>query len=226
MVIDALHEHASRDVVDRVAHPFGPVPVPRLWPGSTVVCLGSGPSLTAADVDACRGRARVIAIKDTVRLAPWADVLYGAGADAGGRTWWHLHGPTLAFSGLRYCLDPQASRWASVLARGPEQGLSADPGALALGGHSGYQAINLAVHLGATRVVLLGYDMQATAGRQHYFGDHQHGAPGRKLPFDWFRLHWPSIVAPLSALGVTVVNATRETALDLFPRQSLAEALA
>lgn len=225
MVIDALHEHASRDVFDRVAHPFGPVPVPRLWPGSTVVCLGSGPSLTPADVNACRGRARVIAIKDTVRLAPWADVLYGAGADAGGQTWWQMHGPTLTYAGMRYCMDPQAARWASVLAHGPEQGLSDDPGALALGHHSGYQAINLAVHLGATRVVLLGYDMQATAGRQHYFGDHQHGAPGRALPFGLFLFHWPSIVAPLAQRGVTVINASRETALDLFPRMPIDEAL-
>ena len=214
------------DMADQVRTTYGPVPVPELWPCETVVCIGSGPSLTQADVEACRGRARVIAIKDVVRLAPWADVLYGAGADAGGDTWWRRHGPGLTFTGLRYCLDPKASAWASVLARGPEQGLSDDPGSLATGGHSGYQAINLAVHLGAARIVLLGYDLQATGGQDHFHGPHQHGHSRGNLPFGLFQHHFPSIVAPLEARGVTVVNASRATALTLFPRLTLTEALA
>lgn len=204
---------------------FGPVPVPALWPGETCVCIGSGPSLTPADVDACRGRARVIAIKDVVRLAPWADVLYGAGDDNGGSTWWKTHGPTLDFAGLRYSLDPQARQWSSVLKQGPERGLADDRGALALGGHSGYQAINLAIHLGATKIVLLGYDLQATGGRQHYFGAHLHRSD-HQLPFSLFHFHFPSIVPALAARGVTVINASRETALDLFPRMPIEEALA
>ena len=45
--------------------------VSRLWPGSTVVCIGSGPSLTPEDVAYVRGKARVIAINRSVDLAPW-----------------------------------------------------------------------------------------------------------------------------------------------------------
>ena len=47
------------------------VRVPRLWPGETVAILGGGPSLTPADVDFCRDKARVIAIKEAHRLAPY-----------------------------------------------------------------------------------------------------------------------------------------------------------
>jgi len=213
-------------VQDATRCDYGPVPVPELWPCETVVIVATGPSLTPTDVDHCRGRARVIAIKDAIRLAPWAEVLYGAGADAGGDTWWRRHGPSLTFAGLRYCLDPKAAAWASVLAPGPAQGLSTDPGALATGGHSGYSAINLAVHLGAARIVLLGYDLQATGGQDHFFGRHQHGHSGRQLPFGLFHHHFPSIVPALAARGVTVVNASRQTALDLFPRMTIAEALA
>lgn len=205
---------------------WGPVPVPALWPGDTFVCIGSGPSLTQSDVDACRGRAPVIAIKDVIRLAPWADVLYGAGDDALGDTWWKRHGPSLTFPGLRYCMDPRARAWASVLKMDGERGLTDKRDSLTTGGHSGYQAINLAVHLGATRIVLLGYDLQSRGGVQHFFGEHQHGAPGRKLPFDLFQFHFPSMVPALAARGVTVVNASRETALTIFPRVSLEEALA
>ncbi|MGE0362807.1 MAG: hypothetical protein AB7R67_18990 [Vicinamibacterales bacterium] len=162
----------------------------------------------------------MIAVKDAVRLAPWADVLYGAGLD--GSSWWARIGPTLQFNGLRYTLDPSARRWASVLGLGRIDGLSTDPSMLAMGHHSGYQAINLAVLLGAARVVLLGYDQQTTGGKDHFFGAHWHG---RRPPFDLFLSTFGGIVEPLRAAGVTVINASRETALTAFPRRPLAEAL-
>lgn len=202
---------------------FGPVPVLRLWPGETFVCIGSGPSLTREDVEYCRGRARVIAIKNTVELAPWADVLYGAGSDAGGQTWWAREGPKLTFPGLRYTLDDRARQWASVLRMTGVDGLGLDPSGVNTGSHSGYQAMNLAVHLGAAKIVLLGYDMKRSAEDQdHYFGQHPHG---HRPPFGLFLFRFPTIVEPLQRLGIPVVNATRDTALDLFPRCSIQEAL-
>lgn len=199
--------------------------VPRLWPWSTIVCLGGGPSLTPEDVDACRGRARVIAIKDAIRLAPWADVLYGAGAENGGGKWWPHYGPSLKdFEGLRYTLDPEASTWATVLKNTGFLGLESDPSGLRIGKHSGYQAINLAVHLGASKIVLLGYDMQPAADRDHWFGAHPYHA--HPIPYAALLELFPSIVEPLQALGITVINASRSTALTCFLRLSLAEALA
>ena len=224
MVSTAVMEKATSRPPEKVAiDRFGPVPVQRLWPSATVVCIGTGPSLTQEDVNACRGHARVIAIKNAVTMASWADCVYGAGNDAGGRTWWSREGPGLQFNGLRYSLDPNAARWSSVLRQGSETGLSSDPWRLALGRHSGYQAINLAVLLGAARVVLLGYDMQPTGGKEHYFGAHPHGVA---VPFDYLRARFDSIVEPLQAAGVIVLNASRETALTIFPRVSLEEALA
>jgi hypothetical protein len=203
---------------------YGAVPVEQLWPESTLVCLGSGPSLAREDVDYCRGRARVIAIKNTVELAPWADVLYGCGVDACGQTWWNREGHRLAFGGLRYTLDDTAQRWASVLGLCSERegGLTTDRSKLRSGHHSGFQAINLAVHLGARRIVLLGYDMQPSNGKDHYFGAHPYE---NELPYRLFLMHFPTIVEPLRELGIEVVNCSRETALTIFPRQPLREVL-
>lgn len=197
--------------------------VPRLWPGSTIVCLASGPSLTPEDVAFCQVRARVIAIKDTVRLAPWADVLYGCGCDTG--QWWQRIGSTLNFPGLAYTLDKAAAKWATPLRNAGPVGLETDPTGLRTGSNSGYQAINLAVHLGAARIVLLGYDMQVTADRtkDHFYGTH----PWQPhIPVLAFLPHFQGLVDPLRALGIEVVNATRQTALTCFPRAPLAEALA
>lgn len=53
----------------------------------TIVCVASGESLTRADVNYCRGKARVLAINDNYRIAPWADWLYACD----GR-WWDVYG--------------------------------------------------------------------------------------------------------------------------------------
>jgi hypothetical protein len=202
--------------------PLADPSVPRLWPGETFVCLASGPSLTPADVDYCRGKARVIAIKDALRLAPWADVLYGSGGDTG--RWWALNGPTLPrFPRLRYTLDPKAAKYAIVLENTGVTGIERNPTGLRTGKHSGYQAINLAVHLGARKVVLLGYDLQPNAGRDHWFGPHPYStAP---IPYWALRELFPSLLGPLAELGVELVNASRDTALTCVPRVSLQEAL-
>lgn len=204
--------------------PRQPVPygvVPRLWPDSTIVCLASGPSLTPPDVEFCRGRARVLAVKDTIQLAPWADCLYACGSDAS--RWWERHGDALAdFQGVRFTLDPHGAPWATVLKETGATGLERDPAGLRTGSNSGYQAINLAVHLGASRIVLVGYDMQPDAGGR----DHFVGAPAHRQrpPFAVFLERFLTLVQPLRDLGVRVLNATRETALACFEQCALAEA--
>jgi len=78
------------------------------------------------------------------------------------------------------------------------------------------------VHLGAKRIVLLGYDMQRSQGRSHFF-DH---SPARwSSNYAEFRSQFETLVDPLFRIGVSVVNCSRETALTAFPRQALREAL-
>ena len=195
------------------AAPF--VTIARDFAGETIVCLGTGPSLTAEDVDTCLGQARVIAINDAYRLAPWADVLYAADSK-----WWRWQKGASAFTGRKLTIVPQPQAWPGlgVLKNTGIEGLERDPTGLRTGYNSGYQAINLAVHLGAARVVLLGYDMRGT----HFFGRHPDGTVP---PFHASLRAFDGLVAPLAAAGVTVVNATRDTALMAFPRAPLAQIL-
>lgn len=200
------------------------VSVPRLWPGATVVCLATGPSLTAEDCAYVRSKARVIAINDAYRLAPWADVLYACDAK-----WWHWHHGVPSFTGPKWSLDHSA--WHNyrvtypdvqkLLNTGPS-GLEHQPTGLRNGRNSGYQAINLAVHYGAARIVLLGYDMQPSGGKSHFFGEH----PNRQQsPYAMFRQRFESLVGPLKKRGVEVVNCTRRTVLTVFPCARLEDVL-
>ena len=188
--------------------------MPRLWPESLIVCLGTGPSLTRADVARVQGQ-RVIAINNAYQVAPWADVLYACDAK-----WWRWHHGAPGFVGRKYTLAPGLRDYPEVAAvtNTGTLGLETDPRGLRTGHNSGYQAINLAVHLGARTIVLLGYDMQG----DHYFGRHPDGT---KPPFNRCLAAFETLVDPLAALGVTVINCTRRTALTTFPQRRLEEAL-
>lgn len=201
--------------------------VPRLLPyGGTVLITGSGPSLQQADVDLVRAHAEaVIAVNDSYKLVPDATVLYAADAK-----WWGWHKGCRdahqvgavkypAFTGrLRYALSRTPYHDVQVLRRGPQSGLTLDPGKVALGLNGVYQSINVAVHLGATRVILLGVDMHGG----HFFGKHpDNSAP----PFSLCLQRFATLVGPLQTAGVDVINCTPKTALTVFPCLSIAEAL-
>ena len=192
--------------------------VERRWPGSTITCMATGPSLTPADVDLARQLGPVIAVNDAYRLAPWADVLYAADPH-----WWRAHRLLLAaFTGLRFSIQAGARGYgATVLRNTGLLGLERDPSGLKTGNNSGYQAINLAVHFGAARIVLLGYDCQRTRGEDHFFGPHVKMNQTTDSRFLEWRAHFATLVRPLAEAGVEIINATRETALTCFPRCSL-----
>jgi hypothetical protein len=206
--------------------------VPRSFEGQPVVCIGTGPSLTKDDVASLQGQAKVIAINDAYAWAPWADVLYAADA-----AWWQTHKAALAFAGEKYTVVSPAKIADGVKFPGVKRlrhagyrGLSLQPDRLCLGlaggCNSGYQAINLAVLMGASKILLLGYDMQRDANRRaHFFG--KHPAPlSNSSPYELMARAFKDLVEPLKHLGIPIVNCTRETALTAFPRQPLHEALA
>lgn len=192
--------------------------VPRLWPGETAVCIASGPSLTAEDVDYCRGKARVIVVNTSYKLAPWADVLYACDTK-----WWTWHNGVPEFHGLKYTITAPPYGDVLRLKNTGTIGLELSPTGLRTGKNSGYQAINLAVHFGVSRILLLGYDMSlGPKGETHWHGDHKDRA---KPPVLAFQPMFTGLVQPLAAAGIRIVNCSRRTALTCFLRQTIHEAL-
>lgn len=97
-------------------------------------------------------------------------------------------------------------------------------GVIHQGGNSGYQAINLAYLWGARAIVLLGMDCGAgVRGEAHWFGQHPTGL-SQHQPFEVWRTKFPMLAADLAAEGVPVLNCSRQTALDCFPRHTLENA--
>lgn len=202
--------------------------VERLWPASTVVCIAPGPSLVREDTELVRGRYPVIAINDAVRMVPWADVLYSSD-----QTWFPKMNGAPSFQGRKYAILPQPRKANNPFARWPEiqvlkntgqDGLERSPDGLRTGKNSGYAAINLAVHFGAVRILLLGYDMKIGSNGQTHFDGPRRGTPATNFPM--FRAMFDTLPEPLKLAGVTVLNCSRKSALECFPRVPLAHAMA
>lgn len=144
-------------------------------------------------------------VNTSFRLAPWADVLY-----AMDRAWWnaYLEEVQAVFQGER--ISP----------------LENVPGTVRVEfthlRNSGAGAIALAVYFGATRIILLGYDCQRTGGRAHWHDDHPDGL-GNARTLE----KWPAQFDVLRSdtVGLEVINASQETALQQFARMPLAQAL-
>ena len=132
------------------------------------------------------------------------------------------------FAGLKYTQDdsvvfPEVRYIKSKVG----QGLSFDRSVIHQGSNSGYQAINLAVHLGVKRIVLLGYDMQlGPDGQVHHHGPHPKGMnnPEGGLFKAWVE-RFATIVPDLERAGLEIINCTPNSALRCFPMAKLEEVL-
>lgn len=204
-----------------------PQPVPRRWPGATVVVAAPGPSLTQEICDRVWGH-RAIAVQDAYRLMPWADVLYGCD-----RRWWEYHRGAIDFAGERWASVGSTTNDNEAIAEPYRLRLvegragntfSTDPRRIHYGSNSGFQAVNLAILFGAARIVLIGYDMRIVDGKRHFFGDHPRpliNTPTYR-PFVEAFEHAARHLPP----GVEIVNATPGSALTCFRSLSIDDALA
>lgn len=170
---------------------------------TTWAVLATGPSMSQVVADQVRGRCPVVAISDAFRLAPWADALVSTDM-----AWWRVHPDAANFAGLKFTGAP----YFQVMA-----GVDRLPGAHS-GTNSGLLGMMAAHYLGATRILMCGFDLRGT----HFFGKHP-------LPlcnttsdrFDGFKKQF----AMWRPRGLEIVNCTPDSALTAYARCDLATAL-
>jgi len=186
------------------------------------IVIASGPSLTREDVEYVKGKGIVIVINDNYKMAPWADYLYFCDPK-----WfeWHKDKKDLAnFKGKKYTQDAGIAKAYGInyIESKPAEGISESPDVIHQGSNSGYQAINLAYHLGARKIILLGYDMQTTNGKSHWFGNHPDNIISK---YKSLVQHFESLAEHAKRLDLEIINCTRKTALTCFPKMKLESAL-
>lgn len=193
--------------------------VPPEWVGETAFLLGCGPSLAQAHTSQLRDAGRVIAINDAYLKAPWADVLYFTD-----RKWYQQHAEQVAaaFWGRHIVTLDNRLDGVKTLRSTGQTGLETDPACLRHGSNSGYAAIGLAYHFGATRIVLIGYDMQLQGGQTHWrHREKDAGEAFQRTLTNVMLPNFSSLVTPLAEAGVEVINCTPGSALKVWPIESL-----
>lgn len=168
----------------------------------TFAVLATGQSMSQSIADFVRGRCRVVAVSDAYKLAPWADAL--ASVDA---AWWRHNQEAFEFKGRKFTYAP--GQGFSQLERIP---------GITSGMNSGLFAVKVAVHMGANRVLLYGFDMRGT----HYFGPHKKLRNTKPERFETFKRQFAAYNPP----GVEIINCTPGSALKCYPTADLEDCLA
>lgn len=167
---------------------------------TTFAVLATGPSMSQALADYVRDKCKVVAVSDAFLLAPWATALV-----SNDTAWWREHKDAMQFAGRKFC----ASGYLQLERLKPGEGFTG-------GTNSGLQGMRAAQLMGATRILLLGFDMHGT----HYFGTHP--APLRNTTAKRFAVH---IKQFRKWTGCPVINCTPGSALKQFPFMDIREAL-
>jgi len=196
--------------------------VPKLWPGATVFIIGGGPSVTTTDLSLIHGR-RVIGVNDACFLGPWVDVAF-----FGDCNWydWNHRRFLRTFHGLRVTVCQRHAKKPGILwvERGKPAGLELERAdRLGWNRSSGACAVDLAYHLGAARIVLIGFDMQKVGGACNYHSNHKTKQVGD--PYPRFIRYFKHIAGDAKKAGLEIWNATPGSAMEHFPVMTLEEAV-
>ena len=196
--------------------------IPKMWPGATCYLIGGGPSLanlTEEEFSIIKKR-RMIVVNNSYQLFPESEFLFFMD-----HQWYKEHEVKLAsYHGIKVSIANQLKDRSIVkhLIRGSKTMLSLDPTIVNNGNCSGYGALNLAFHLGVHRIILVGFDMRIVDSQHNYHTDHK-----RKMKDDIYQREYipnfETIKEPMQKEGVTIFNATPESALKCFPFIDLKE---
>lgn len=158
------------------------------WKGLTVAVIGGAPGITAEGIEALRGLVdKVVVVNSVQELAPWADMLVS------------LDGPWpeayAAFAGIRVAgveQDDLDARYAGPWWEKVEMG----PGHIIEFRNSGMAAIRIAAAMGASRIVLAGF--------QPELGRNWQASEAQADKYTGVRQALDGISAQLEASGVPV----------------------
>lgn len=198
------------------------LPVNSLWAGETVYLIGGGPSLKNFDWSKLNNK-KTIAINKAVLFYPQATALYWT--DARFYSWYSKDIDN--FKGLKYTISARRNLPKNVhlLKRGVKYGIETTKNSLAHGNNSGYAAINLALHLGAKRIVLLGYDMGNSGNTSHFHDGYPVNQTSEQVYTKHFLPGFTILKDQIQGKGIQIFNACLTSKLNVFKKITIEEAL-
>lgn len=227
--------------------------VPKIWENGDVWIIGGGPSIIQTfkipdDLveNVVSGKfsiseyspyfspiynKHVIGVNIAFLLGDWLDMAFFGDSD-----FFLKWKPKLEKSkSLMVSCAPNTAKfdWVKYLERdgNKPKGITELPNKVSWNANSGAAAINVAVHAGAKRIFLLGFDMKlADDYKQHYHGEYlgekrQIRSDRKNLPFHKHLPGFAQIKFDADALGVMIYNVNIDSAIKEFPKVTLDIAL-
>ena len=193
--------------------------IPPIYKGKTIFILGGGPTLLELLNGVEINNNPVIGINNAFRLGEWVDVLWFADS----RFYWWYRKDIDQFNGLKLTYDRHPELMGSVkrqpclhVVNGRSgHGLSFDR--INFNASSGGSSINVAFHLGAKRVILLGFDMRFVDGISNWW-DYDTLVPKRVKGYDNFVKPFYQIKKDADKYGLEILNGTPDSALTMFKK--------
>ena len=179
------------------------------WSGHSVVIIASGPSLTREDCRAVeQSGLTAVAVNTAWTYARFCHAIY-----AGDMTWWRNYGADIDIDVPKYTLSQGAAH---------AFGITHHKSRIKSGYNSGLMALEMAINFGASRVLLLGFDCSVKNGT-HYHGDHSKTPNPTHAKCKLWMGYAQRLVDMYR--DADIINCSRQTEYDAFPRQSLADAI-
>lgn len=199
----------------------------------SIIVIASGPSLTQNQVDTAKASGLpIMVINDNYKLVPEAEFLFAADLQ-----WWYHNYYIVPETISCYTLDRHiehlerriggcSDRLKGVSFTHDREELDLDDEIIHHGSNSGYMGLQLAVILGYTKLIMIGFDHQHTNGMRHWFGDHD--SKIFKVNADHVDKWVDSIdglVYYMTHKGIDIVNCSNETAIRTIRRSTLEDEL-
>ena len=190
--------------------------VPKMWQGRTVYIVGGGSSIKNLDLSLIHNE-RCIGVNNSYMFGNWIDICW-----FGDSRWFEWHSTHKQFregwrdfQGIQACCVDRCCDHKRVkyLERSIKaDGIDVNPSKVCWNKTSGASAINLAYHLGAKLIVLIGFDMQIVNGEENWHNDHvKHG--DNLNPYPKYLDVFPAISRDLKSLKVDIVNTSLDSTI-------------
>jgi hypothetical protein len=194
-----------------------------------VVC--TGPSLKGFDFERLRGQ-HVIAVTNAFKFVPDFDCLVAID--------WQFYAwnfeelsklDRIAYAVKEYFEDPimynMGKMKVEFLERTGFEGIDYNDGCVRFGGNSGYTALNIAIHLGAKDIRILGMDLSMEDPKKPYFfvTDEKYSyQPHDIAHLNHMTRYFHTFVEDMKP-DVKVTNYSMQSKITVFPKKELSEIL-
>lgn len=196
----------------------------KIWMDHPVYILAGGPSIRDQNLNLLKNKI-VVGVNNSYLFGDLVTCCW-----FGDKRWFFWHEEALKkYKGLIFTCAPEDSypkrviRFERDLKK--KYGISPDPLKVSWNGNSGASAIDFSIKMGASKIILLGFDMTISKDNlTHWHGGHKQGSMAKNLagmPYNRFLQSFKPIKEDCDRLGIEVINTSPISRIKEFPFMSL-----